>query len=104
MARKQVGLKFEEEDLVRWDAWAEERKLTRTELFELALGRLTGERVDARADAPEQLRRKLDTYPALAQDDPERRQAAVTDRNEAIARGVRPPESGTFGKGVPDKT
>lgn len=42
--RKQVGLKFEEESLVRWDAWAAEHKLSRTEMFELAVERLVGDR------------------------------------------------------------
>lgn len=40
MARKQVGLKFEEEDLARWDQFAESQGLTRTTLVETAVERL----------------------------------------------------------------
>jgi len=40
VARKQVGLKFEESDLERWDAFAGVQGLTRTTLVETAVERL----------------------------------------------------------------
>jgi hypothetical protein len=40
---------------------------------------------------------------ALTPEQQERRES-VERRNEAIQQGVRPPASGTFGRGVPSKT
>ncbi len=40
--RKQVGLKFEVEDLARWDVFAEAQGWSRTTLFETAVERLIG--------------------------------------------------------------
>lgn len=37
--KKQVGLKFEESDLVKWDAFAEARGFSRTQLVERAVER-----------------------------------------------------------------
>lgn len=37
--RKQIGIKFEDEDLARWDLWAESHGLTRTTLIETAVER-----------------------------------------------------------------
>ncbi len=42
MGRKQVGLKFDEEDLARWDVFAEAQGWSRTTLFETAVERLIG--------------------------------------------------------------
>lgn len=40
MPRKPIGLKFEEDDVARWDAWAIEQGLTRTRLIETAVEHL----------------------------------------------------------------
>ena len=56
MAKKQVGLKFEEEDLARWDVWAESQGLTRTTLIETAVERLisaAGDQAPAEKPQPE---------------------------------------------------
>jgi hypothetical protein len=51
MARdKQIGLKFQAEDIARWDAWAKQHELTRTTMIEAAMSLLMG--VDVIAEGP----------------------------------------------------
>lgn len=40
MSRKSIGLKFEEEDVEAWDAWAEAHGFTRTSAIETAMEHL----------------------------------------------------------------
>jgi hypothetical protein len=114
MPRKSIGLKFEEDDLARWDAWAEVRGLTRTGLLETAVEHLIGFEAALAQMAngevpvfpPKPLSRaggKLDAYPGMPED-PEERLRAINERNRLMQeRGVKPPKSGTFGKRVADK-
>ena len=50
--------------------------------------------------APPAKARKLKGQPTAEN---KARREYFDQRNKAIQRGVKPPESGTFGKGVPDK-
>lgn len=41
--RKQVGLKFEEGDLAKWDSWCMEHSISRTQAIERAMALMLGE-------------------------------------------------------------
>ena len=102
MARKQIGLKFEEAELAAWDEWAAAHGLNRTTFLEIAARALMKRDLPTISDLPtvEVGRRLLDTYPALPREKLSRRHA-VDARNGAMqSAGISPPRSGTFGKGA----
>lgn len=110
--RKQIGLKFEESDIERWDAWAEAHELTRTQAIEAGMAALLeGRVIAARQESPPSGRPRLDSYPSMPSDstkvgrdnphDNERRRA-MDARNAAIQRAaLAAPAGGTFGAGKP---
>ncbi len=98
MARKQFGLKFDEEDVARWDAWAESQGLTRTTFLETAAERLISQGTEqAPPVSPAESRPpKLDTYPS-APTDPQERREWFNRRNAAIQGGSAAPAQEHYG-------
>jgi len=106
MARRQVGLQVELDDVDAWDAWAAKHGLSRTQAIEFAMaGLLTGRMLEERQAAPQATgAHHLRSYPSLPEDSTKgktnARRQAVDERNARLqAVAIKAPPSGIFGKG-----
>ncbi len=95
MARKQYGLKFEEEDVARWDQFAESQGWTRTTLLGTAV-----ERLIAATEVPGTVSKD---DPEPAPEEPEHRaRPGVRKAYICTHKDCKPPRRVFLERGVPD--